>query len=197
MSEATSNQDTIVHDILLPCAASACTINEFLEMSRKTKAHFPHMLEPNRPMLSICDGSLGWNSFEFADFKEIVCMHEFQSTASAKLGGGRISFQAAVCIYCASRHQLHDKMNSLELFAKRLDNDPLLHDAFSARLALAECISPNEASDPDDEDDNLYINSDSMKFRHAEYASRPDGVRTGTLASHTSGWLYDGHLAKP
>ena len=183
--------------ICLPCAASTFTMGDFMEMPRKTKARFPHMLGHNRPMLSICDVSVGCNSFKFADFKEIVCMHEFRSTASAKLGSGVISLQAAVCIYCASRPQLHDKMNSLELFAKRFDNDPLLHDTFSARLALAECISSNEASDPDDENDYLYINSDSMKFRHAEYASRPDGVRTGTLASHTSGWLYDGHLAKP
>ena len=71
------------------------------------------------------------------------------------------------------------------MFAKRLDSDPHLHNTFSARLALAESNSFNEASDSDDEDVNLYISHGSMKFTHAEYAGRPEG-NTGRPASQQS-----------
>ena len=161
-------------------------MTDFLAMAKVSQSRIPHILEPVRPLLCICDGPVGCSFSDFDDFKLIVSMYDYLSNTSAGIGDGPISLQTAVCIYCASRPQLHDKIRSLELlFTKRLDNDSRLHDMLSAQLALAECNTHNEAPDSEDEDSDFYINHDSMKFRHAEYAGRPEG-NTGRPASQQS-----------
>ena len=165
-------------------------MTDFLAMAKVSKLRIPHILEPVRQLLCICDGLAGCSVSEFDDFKMIVSMYDYQSNASARIGAGPITLHAAVCIFCASRPQLHDRTRTLELFARRLDNDPQLHDMFSAQLALAECNTHTEASDSEDEDTNVYINQDSMKFWHAEYACGPEG-NTGRPASQQSAVVKD------
>ena len=173
--EALRPTSPIIDSLLLPCSSieldhpvviNDCTISEFMAMAKISKLHVPHMPEPIRPLLRICDGTIGCISSEFDDFQLIVSMFDFQSSVCASIGCGPPSLQASVCTFCASRPQYNDKVCSLELLAKRLDNDVHLHDMFSAQLAQAECKTRvlNEAAESDDEDDNLHICSDSMKF---------------------------------
>ena len=172
--------DAATEVIAVSPQASTCTIDEFLAMAKSSRTRLPHRLEAHRPTLAICDihcdSREDGNNSDPNAVKLIMSMHAHQNTISAKFGGGPISYQSAVNLFCAARPQYDEKVHFLEDQAKQLDQNTSVH-AFPAQLPAAESETSksNVASESDDEDDNLYVCNDSTKF-YAQSALRPDGT---------------------